>query len=1204
MSERHSKKKKLIIKRKEETIIHKKDLKGKLLEYIDNYSNLSDEQILDKSKEIISMLNVTSNFTEIEDYENQLEALKNVIDQRLFDKEETSPEDLGYYPDYTDSKFNEKIIKKKEFYINKSTKFDINTKLDEHSKKSCQGFQLSDNQKFLKTFLSSNTPYNGILLFHGTGVGKTCSSISIAEQYRTELKLNNQKVIILLNPSIKANFVKNIFNIQKVKQGLPKNQCLGDTYLKEIGKYSNLEDLQLKANKLIDSRYEIYGYLKFANMIERIKTKSTIGIPKELQQKYIRNMIKQQFSNCVLIIDEAHNIKMGNSEEAKKLPPILEQIMRTAENMKLVLLTATPMFDNATEIIWLLNLLLMNDKKPTIKISDIFNADGTISTRGKKILNIKSRGYISYLRGENPIKFPFRLYPDIDNHPRIIKVSQFPTTDIKGIPIPEKNRLQSLKIIGCPMMGSQLEVYSKLGARDNSSSSYGAFDSTGILASNIVFPSDKYETPSSFISNEGFNKVFSKNKNTYHVTDPKYQNFLDIENIKNYSSKIASIIQNIKTSKGIVFIYSQFIWGGIMPLALALEYNGFSKYNSNNLLDNPNTKEPITYSQPDGSKSQGKYIIISGVKSISTNYEDYIKIEDKNKNGELVKVILGSQTASEGLDFKYIREVHILDPWHHYNKIEQIIGRAIRWCSHIDLDIKERNVTVYQYASTMSDNPSNDNETIDLKMYRTAEQKLKQMSLVEYQLKINSVDCNLNQEANKFIGDYWEKPREIITSQGNTKRISINDVENSKVCNFRECDYKCVPDISEKLEDSNLNYNTFKPNLILDHIDIIIQDIQNLYNQDLVFDIYDIKEKLDQINLTQKRDNMLIYLALQKMLDEQLVFSDMYDRDGFLIYKGGFYIFQPLRLKKMQLSIQDVRKPLTIKNKKIDISNYVNDMDLFSNSDLSLEEANIPQLIQNILDKDAKIISSILQASEKKLSKANQSRLLGVKDKLPLFIIDSIDLSEKEILIRYFLKNLDSEFSSNEKRIFNYLDKNLLRYNRDIYYGDSEYESYNDIWGYKIVKNNELKYYKLNSDSNTFEIASETDLANIKRSIGRKPVKDMSIIIGYMLEKLPEKKIIFKIRDKTGEGKKGTHIKTGSICGNEGMKKEKLVTFINKITDTQYYHKTKITSTSIPTKDLLCLELELYLRLNDLNNKENKRWFFNIEESIEFKLHL
>ena len=51
-----------------------------------------------------------------------------------------------------------------------------------------------------------------MLLFHGTGVGKTCTSISIAEQYSSELKELNKKIIILLNPSIKANFIKNITN--------------------------------------------------------------------------------------------------------------------------------------------------------------------------------------------------------------------------------------------------------------------------------------------------------------------------------------------------------------------------------------------------------------------------------------------------------------------------------------------------------------------------------------------------------------------------------------------------------------------------------------------------------------------------------------------------------------------------------------------------------------------------------------------------------------------------------------------------------------------------------------------------------------------------------------------------------------------------------------------------------------------------------
>ena len=50
-----------------------------------------------------------------------------------------------------------------------------------------------------------------------------------------------------------------------------------------------------------------------------------------------------------MIIDEAHNIKEG--ESLKVLPPILEKVVKIADNMKLLLLTATPMFDNSTEIV-------------------------------------------------------------------------------------------------------------------------------------------------------------------------------------------------------------------------------------------------------------------------------------------------------------------------------------------------------------------------------------------------------------------------------------------------------------------------------------------------------------------------------------------------------------------------------------------------------------------------------------------------------------------------------------------------------------------------------------------------------------------------------------------------------------------------------------------------------------------------------------
>ena len=62
---------------------------------------------------------------------------------------------FNYYPYPDDTEFNEKIYKK-EFYINKTKKVDT-SKIDELMTEKCSGFKLSDNQKFLKTFMSSNT---------------------------------------------------------------------------------------------------------------------------------------------------------------------------------------------------------------------------------------------------------------------------------------------------------------------------------------------------------------------------------------------------------------------------------------------------------------------------------------------------------------------------------------------------------------------------------------------------------------------------------------------------------------------------------------------------------------------------------------------------------------------------------------------------------------------------------------------------------------------------------------------------------------------------------------------------------------------------------------------------------------------------------------------------------------------------------------
>ena len=111
------------------------------------------------------------------------------------------------------------------------------------------------------------------------------------------------------------------------------------------------------------------------------------------------------FSNTFIIIDEAQNIKEGNNDSLKVLPPILDKIVTIAENLKLLLLSATPMFDNSTEIIWLLNLLLKNDNRPPLKMSTFFDTDGNLKLESIDLFKTKIKGYISYIRGENH-RFP------------------------------------------------------------------------------------------------------------------------------------------------------------------------------------------------------------------------------------------------------------------------------------------------------------------------------------------------------------------------------------------------------------------------------------------------------------------------------------------------------------------------------------------------------------------------------------------------------------------------------------------------------------------------------------------------------------------------------------------------------------------------------------------------------------------------------
>ena len=91
-------------------------------------------------------------------------------------------------------------------------------------------------------------------------------------------------------------------------------------------------------------------------------------------------------------------------------------------------------------------------------------------------------------------------------------------------------------------------------------------------------------------------------------------------------------------------------------------------------------------------------------------------MEHENVTGEHIKVILGTRVVEQGISFQNIREVHIMDPWHHLNQMKQATGRAIRNKSHFKLDESQRNVTIYLHAAHID----NDRESSDERIYRRA----------------------------------------------------------------------------------------------------------------------------------------------------------------------------------------------------------------------------------------------------------------------------------------------------------------------------------------------------------------------------------------------------------------------------------------------------------------------------------------------------
>lgn len=399
---------------------------------------------------------------------------------------------------------------------------------------------------------------------------------------------------------------------------------------------------------------------------------------------------KIKLEQTVLIIDEIQNMISLRGVFYKTLKSAID---KTNNTLKIFLLSATPMFDKPSEIALTLNLLRPKIQLP---VGNNFNNKFLLKQINNNItykaINLElfkelTYGLVSYYRGA-----PIIAFPNVE-----------------------------FKIVKCNMSDFQYKSY--LTSLSKIENVKGIFKNTDILKlsgnfmlgprmmSNIAYPNKS-------IGDIGYSSLSS--------------DILLLQNIKDYSIKFYKIFKRIKKCEGKIFVYSNFVeYGGIKPFILLIEAHGYLNYSF-------------------FGSGKKRYCLFTG-DEINHNKKEIITTFNNinNNDGSIIKIIIGSPSIKEGVSLLSVQQVHILEPYWNQSRIEQIIGRSVRFCSHSSLLKQFQCVKVYLYLSTHNKTDM----SIDEYIYNMSLSKQTIINEFTYALIENAIDCSLFYNNNYYKTD-------------------------------------------------------------------------------------------------------------------------------------------------------------------------------------------------------------------------------------------------------------------------------------------------------------------------------------------------------------------------------------------------------------------------------------------------------------------
>ena len=821
-------------------------------------------------------------------------------------------------------------------------------------------YTLKPQQKFMGQFINPATNQNSTLVFHGLGSGKTCTSLVIGEAFKTTSK--TKLLYVVPKPLINQLKDEILGELKTYTDDTKEPEIWSCTSQCEInGKrdfYTNVNDRLIlkfyeenykeKLNKLTDDLSttdfrKLQNEVNIAkNQIDRFKERLMSNVTKVFQIESHNVFVNRLFkvtkdgtwtkkehltninspllsSNGLLVIDEIQRLVSASGVLYKKLFTAIYQFMNP--KARIVLLSATPIYDNPYELALTMNLLRprvpyplnkekfysfflgkYNDDDECIRIDKKNFISNDSCVINKNLLRILSSGYVSYFRGGNPMAYPYKRIIIMEHRMAAKQKEQY--IEALKSDVQKDYNFYSKLLNGDEFLIQQNNQEEN--ENENEDSVSGIYVTTQQFC-NIALPIIKSDVIDNMLnkkSKKNISQSLDLFKKELDKVKPKTSiNVLDYIRTKGYSEKFVNIIKLSLDCNGPVFIFSNWLQFGVESLSIILEACGFTKF----------TKEG----------GANKYFIwnseTSGNEELTSNAKRVFNSME-NKDGSLLKIILGTRSIMEGVSFKNVKQVHITDPWWNEARIEQILARAVRFCSHTNLPLDEQYTDVFRHYTVLPIIPDPDVsemllESTGFKNFKdfsalTIEQKMSISSLKKYQinnefeetLKQTAYDCDLNKKGNIIRLEencrpltngnyqiYFKNPKtlEIYVREGIPNEITFDEIIERKYSYPNDVDLpikfteiEIEGDTINLLEDSILNSSNISKNLTL--YENIKCWNKNLTVENIFDEIYKISENRDIIqyfiNIKKNFDLYKVFrenIHGEKVLDKRIEFKNI-----------------------------------------------------------------------------------------------------------------------------------------------------------------------------------------------------------------------------------------------------------------------------------------------------------------------------------------